>query len=416
VPAPTSTFASLAVRNYRLYFIGQGLSGAGSWMQNVAVGWLALEVSHSGLVLGAVTAARYVPLVLVGPWGGLVVDRTDTRRLLKITQIAAGTLSLALAVLTYAGLINLAGLLVIVLALGAVDIFDVPARQSIIGALVDPGRLGNAIALNSVMTNAARALGPALAGTVIAFLGIATCFFINAVSFAAVFISIVLMRASELLPTRRETASKGQIRAGLQYVRRSPWLLTPLVMVAVTGTLTWAYPVSLPLLTAGTFHGDAAAYGFAMSALGVGSVVGGFVAARWQVTSTRGLALASVLWGAADLAVAVAPRILAVYALMLVVGFFAITFNSGAKTVLQIGSEVHMRGRVMSLWFMAWQGSTVIGGPLVGAVGGAFGARYGVALGGVAALLVGAAYLGRTPPRAPAPADQDAVEPEPSAE
>jgi len=397
------TFESLRIRNYRLFFIGQALSGAGSWMQNVAIGWLTLQLTHSGLLLGLVTAARYLPLLLFGPWGGLIVDRYPLRQLLAVIQVCAATLSALLAVFTWLGAIPVWALFALVLGLGVVDLFDVPARQSIVGALVPPPQLGNAIALNSVMTNTARALGPGFAGLVIASLGIAACFAVNTLSYVAVLISLALMRRGELYPTPRETGTKGQVRAGLEYVCGRPWLRVPLTMVAITGTLTWVYPVTLPLLTSETFHGDASAYGYATSALGIGSIVGGFIAARWPVRSPRGLAGSALLWGLAGLALAVSPNLWSVYAAMVVVGLFAITFNAGAKTVLQTGSAIQMRGRVMALWFIGWQGSTVLGGPLVGAVGTGLGPRWSLVLGGAAACLAGAAYVRRAPAEVPAP-------------
>ena len=206
-------------------------------------------------------------------------------------------------------------------------------------------------------------------------------------------ISLLAMRTSEFFPATRELESRGQVRAGLRYIRHKPELLAPIVMVAVTGTLTWEFPVTLPLLTATTFHGNAAAYGFAMAALGIGSVGGGWIAARRRRLGVRALARSALVWGIVILAAAAAPSLAAEYVLLLGVGVCAITFNAAAKTLLQTESASHMRGRVMSVWYIAWQGSTVLGAPLVGTLGKAFGARYGLVVGGGAAMLVGAAYL-----------------------
>ena len=230
-------------------------------MQNVAVGWLALQSFHSGTILGVVTAARYAPMLLFGLWGGLAVDRMDTRSLLIVTQSLQASLSLALGILAISGHVQLVVLVCVVACVGIVDVFDVPSRQSVVGELVDRDNVGNAIALNAISTNSARALGPAIAGGIIATLGVAPCFFINATSFGAVIISLLAMRTSEFFPATRELESRGQVRAGLRYIRHKPELLAPIVMVAVTGTLTWEFPVTLPLLTATTFHGNAAAYG-----------------------------------------------------------------------------------------------------------------------------------------------------------
>jgi MFS family permease len=362
-------------------------------MQNVAVGWLALQSFHSGTILGIVTAVRYAPMLLFGLWGGLVVDRMDTRSLLIVTQSLQASLSLALGVFAISGHVQLALLVSVVACVGIVDIFDVPSRQSIVGELVDRDNVGNAIALNAISTNSARALGPAIAGGIIATLGIAPCFFINAASFGAVITSLAAMRTREFFPATRELESRGQVRAGLRYIRHKPELLAPIVMVAVTGTLTWEFPVTLPLLTASTFHGNAAAYGFAMAALGIGSVVGGWIAARRRMLGVRALARSALIWGVVVLAAASAPSLTAEYVLLLGVGGCAITFNAAAKTLLQTKSASQMRGRVMSVWYIAWQGSTVVGAPIVGTLGKAFGARYGLVVGGGAAMLVGAAYL-----------------------
>jgi MFS family permease len=395
------TFESLAFRNYRLYFIGQTLSGAGTWMQNIAIGWFTLELTHSGILLGVITAARFAPFVFFGQLGGLVVDRRPLRRHLLQVQIGQAALAFILAMLIYLDLVDVMVLLLMVLAIGTMDVFDVPARHAIIGALVDPPRLGNAIALNSVMINTARVLGPAMAGAAIATVGVAACFFLNALSFVAVIISLALVRVAELLPTPRETGSKGQVRAGLRYVRREPWLRVPLIMVAITGAFTWAYPIALPLVTSGTFNGDASAYGYAMAALGAGSIVGALIAARWPIRSPRGLARSSLLWGLCGLAAAAAPTLMSLYALMVVIGLFAVSFSAGSKTVLQSASAIQMRGRVMSLWFLGWQGSTVIGGPVVGVIGATLGPRWSLVAGGAAAALTGIIYLRRAPGEIP---------------
>lgn len=384
---------SLRIRNFRLYFIGQCVSGAGSWMQNVAIGWLALQSFHSGAILGAVTAVRYGPLVLLGLWGGLIADRLEARSVLVVTQVSAAVLSLALAVVSVHGHVQLAVLMPLVALVGLVDVVDVPTRQSILGQLVDRDHLNNAVALNAIASNSARSAGPAFAGALIAGVGVAPCFVINAVSFGAVLVSVLRMNVAEMRPAQREEAGPGRLRAGLRYVRRTPTLLGPLIMVAVTGTLTWEFPVSLPLVTTSSFHGNAAAFGLAMSSLGIGSVVGGVIAARGRAPTVRSLAVASLIWGVVVIAASAAPSLLTLYAAMLFVGLTAITFNAGAKAILQLESVPEMRGRVMSLWYMAWQGTTLVGAPIVGGVGNAFGARYGLLIGGVAAAMVGIAYL-----------------------
>jgi MFS family permease len=391
--ASRGIIASLRIRNYRLYFIGQCISGAGSWMQNVAIGWLTLQSFHSGAVLGAVTAVRYGPLVLLGLWGGLIADRFESRSVLVVTQVCAAALSVGLAVVSARGHVQLPVLMCLVALVGLVDVVDVPTRQSILGQLVDRNHLSNAVALNAIASNTARTAGPAFAGAVIAGLGVTPCFLIDAVSFGAVLVSLVMMDVKQFLPVRRDNAGTGGVRAGLRYVKSKPTLLGPLVMVAVTGTLTWEFPVSLPLMTTSSLHGNAAAFGLAVSSLGIGSIVGGLIAAHGQAATVRSLAASAVAWGAVVLVAAAMPTLWALYAVLLVVGLTAITFNSSAKSILQLGSAPEMRGRVMSLWYMAWQGTTLIGAPIVGGVGSLLGARYGLVIGGAGAVLVGVAYL-----------------------
>jgi MFS family permease len=392
-PGVGGMFASLRIHNYRLYFFGQSTSVAGNWMQNVAISWVVLQLSHSGVVLGAMTAARFVPLLLLGPWGGLITDRSDKRRMMTITQTCSALLSLVLAVLSLTGRLSLGALIAIVVSLGIVNVFDGPARQSLISNMVGRDRLANAIAPNSIAINTSRIVGPVVGGLLIATVGVAPCFFVNAISFVAVIASLIAMRTSELMPSQREVRSKGQIRAGLRYIAGTPALVAPLVMVLVTGTFAWEFPVTLPLLTTQTFHGGAAVYGTIMACLGIGSIGGAMVAAKRRRLSVRSLGLSAAIWGILIVAAAGAPNLAVLYGVIVLVGAGAITFNSSAKTLLQLESAPQMRGRVMAIWSMSWQGSTVIGAPVVGAIGGSFGARYALLLGGVAALAIGTLYL-----------------------
>jgi MFS family permease len=386
-------FRSLRVRNFRLYMTGQCVSIAGSWMQNVAVGWLVLDLTGSGSTLGAVIAARFLPLLVFGPWGGLVADRHDKRALLRVTAMIQAAIAGALGVLTSADLIQIWSLTAFILAAGVVDVFDNPARQAFVNNMVGADRLPNAIALNSVVVNAARIIGPAVAGVLIASVGVGSCFLANALSFGAVIASLQLMRVRELIPSVVEARAAGQIRAGLRYVARTPELLVPLILVGISGAFAWEFQVTLPLLTTQTFGGDAATYGAALAAMAVGSVVGGVLAARRHTVRTPTVALSAVMWGLIIIAAAAAPTLPTAYVLLAVVGSGTVTFNSVSKTHLQLVAAEQMRGRVMSLWVIGWQGSTVIGAPLVGFIGQQFGARYSLGFGGVTTLLAGAVVL-----------------------
>ncbi|HET6191779.1 MAG TPA: MFS transporter [Trebonia sp.] len=388
-----TTFSSLENRNYRLYFLGQLVSISGNNMQTVAQSFLVLQLTNSGTQLGLATAARFLPIFVLGPWGGSVVDRVDPRRLLLITQVLSGLFALAFGILTGVHVIQMWMVYLIALCLGCVNVFDNPARQTLIGELVPRSLVQNAVALNSVMVNIARIVGGALAGAVASVLGLAMCFDLNAASYAAVVASLLLIKAAQMYPVERPAREPGQVRAGLSYVRTEPGLLIPLLMVAVVGALAWEFPVSLPLLARDNFHGGAGLYGAMNAAMAVGAVAGGLVTASRRDIRRRSLALASIGWGTAITVAALAPGLVLEFAALLFVGYGSVSFNSLTKTVLQLTTPPTMRGRVMALWGVAWQGSTPIGGPIVGWVGGEFGASASLIVGGIPTILVGLAAL-----------------------
>jgi MFS family permease len=381
--------SSLRHRNYRLFFFGQLVSVAGTWMQTVAQSFLVLDLTHSGTQLGLTTAARFTPMLLFGPAGGLFADRMDKRRVLYVTQTLAGLLAGTFASLIATHAINLPLVYMLALALGFVNVFDNPARQSFISEMVSADELANAVTLNSVAMNMARVFGGAAGGTIAAALGLALCFTANAVSFGAVLISLALMRTTELFPAKRVNRKRHQVRNGLHYVRSTPELFIPLLMIAVVGTLAWEFQVTLPLMASKVFHRGAAAYGLMASVMGVGAVVGGLISAARTRTGTRTLCLAAIGWGIAICAAAFAPDMTVELIALLFVGYGSITFNSFAKTSLQLAAKPTMRGRVMALWALAWLGSTPVGGPIVGWIGQNAGARWSLVVGGVATLACG---------------------------
>jgi MFS family permease len=404
------TFAALAVRNYRLYFAGQLVSLAGTWMQGVAQAWLVLRITGSGTALGLVTALQFLPVLLFGPVGGLVADRFPKRRTLYFTQAAAGTLSLVLGITVATGAVRLWMVYVLAAGLGCVNTIDLPTRQTFIMEMVGADHLTNAVSLNSVMVNLARVVGPAVAGLLIATVGLATCFLVNSASYLAVLAALVLMRGAELKPAPRQPRQRGQVRAGLRYVRSTPQLLTPLLMMAVMGTLAYEFQVILPLVARFTFHGGARTYGTMSSCLGGGAVLGGLLTASRRGRSATVLARAALVFGVAILAAALAPTMAVELALLVVIGAASISFLALGNTTLQLATAPEMRGRVMSLWTMALVGSTPIGGPVVGWIGEHIGPRYGLAIGGVAAIAAGLlAYrpLARMHLREPDPAEPD---------
>ncbi len=385
--------SSLRHRNYRLFCFGQLVSVMGTWMQTVAQSFLVLDLTHSGTDLGLVTAARFLPILLFGPAGGLFADRRDKRRVLYVTQTLMGLLAGVFALLTATHLIQMWSVYVLAMSLGLVNVFDNPARQSFISEMVPRDDLPNAVTLNSVSMNLARVFGAAVGGVLVGALGIALCFALNAVSFVAVLASLAAMSSALLFPAKPVKRMPGQVRAGLRYVRDTPLLLVPLLMILVVGTMAWEFNVTLPLMASNVFGGGAGAYGLMASVMGAGAVVGGFITAARARPRARSLCLAAIGWGIAITVAAVAPSMPAELAALVFVGYGSITFNSYAKTTLQLASEPAMRGRVMALWFLAWQGSTPLGGPLVGWIAQDAGARWSLIAGGIPTVLCGVLAL-----------------------
>ena len=399
------TFSSLYVRNYRLYYIGQIISTSGTFMQSVAQAWLVLQLTHSGTALGIATALQYLPIIILGPYGGLIADRVSKRKILYVTQSLSGLLALILGALTGTGLVQVWMVYVLAFALGVVTVFDNPARQTLYIELVGPDNLRNAVTLYSTLVNLARVIGPAIAAAVIAVFGLAPCFIINGISYGAVVIMLVMMRAEELLVTPPLPRAKGQFQEGFKYVVQSPVLGSALVMMAIIGMLTFEFQVSLPLIAQYTFHGSAGSYAFLTGSMGIGAVLGGFLfAGRKSVVQYR-LVSASLLFGGAVLAAAFMPSLLLSGLALVVVGVFSINFSSLGNSVLQLQSSPQMRGRVMSFWTVAFLGTTTFGGPIVGWFAETAGARWGLALGGVAGLVaagLGAVTLRNLRPSGPA--------------
>jgi MFS family permease len=385
--------SSLGVRNYRLYFVGQTISIAGTWMQTMALAFLVLRLTGSGTDLGITTAARLLPLVLLGPLGGVIADRTDKRRLLYFTQTASAAMAVAFAVLSGTDSATVPLVIALSLLVGCLTAFDNPARQALIGELVPRDQLANAVALNSVSANLARVLGAAAGGGLVALLGLTAAFVVNAASFVAVLISLAIMRSAQLYPADRVARARGQLRAGLRYARRTPALFLPLVMLTITGTLAYEFPVSLPLVASGAFRGGAGTYGVMAAVMAVGAIAGGLTTAARIGNRAATLGVTAIGWGTAILAAGLAPNLPLELLALFFVGYGSITFNSSAKTTLQLAAEPSMRGRVMALWALAWIGTTVIGGPLIGWVAQEFGSRWTLIVGGAPTILLGVVML-----------------------
>ena len=383
------TFTSFQVRNYRLYYLGQIISTSGTFMQSIAQSWLVLKITNSGAALGIVSALQYLPILLFGTLGGVVADRFNKRTVLYITQSAAGVLALILGVLVATHLVQLWMVYLLAFCLGWVTVFDNPVRQSFVVEMVGEDRLRNAVTLYSTLVNLSRVIGPAIAGALIVLVGIAPCFIINGLSYGAVVIMLTRMRPEELHLTPAPTQRRGQLREGIRYVLSMPVLRDTLLMMTLVGTFTFEFQVSLPLLAQYTFHGDASSYAFLTGAFGVGAVIGGLAIAGQRVSTRSRLVAAAFLFGAAVLGAAFMPTLFLSGAILVLAGVCSIYFTSLGNTILQLGSSPQMRGRVMSFWSIAFLGSTTIGGPAVGWFAELAGDRWGLALGGFAALAAG---------------------------
>lgn len=383
------TFTSLSIRNYRLYFIGQGLSLVGTFMQGVAQPWLVYSLTRSAAWVGVVSALQFGPVLFLAPYGGILADRLSKRRLLFFTQAAAAVLALLLWALVLTHVVQLWMVCVIAGMVGLVNSLDNPVRQTFIYELVGREHIGNAVTLNSTELNLTRVIGPTVAGVLIATVGIATCFFANAVSFGAVLICLLLMRPAELVRAEPVARAKGQLREGFAYVARSPVLRDSLVMMALIGTLTFEFQVSLIALARETFSAGALGYSLLTAGTGIGAVSGGLVLAGRHRPGKRTLIAAAFAFGVTTALVAVTPTLALAVAAMVLVGVASIAFTSVSNTILQLNAAPRMRGRVMSLWSAAFLGSTVIGAPIIGWVADRFSPEWALLVGAFAALAAG---------------------------
>lgn len=399
--ATRRTFRSMEVRNFRLYFVGQIISASGTWMQSIAQAWLVLQLTSSGVALGITVALQFTPMLVAGAWSGVLADRVDKRRLLLGTQAAAGALALVLGVITALGVVQLWMIYVLALLLGIVTALDNPARRAFVAEMVSTEHVTNAVSLSSALFTAARVVGPAIGGVLIATTGVAWCFFVNAASYGAAIAAFLLMQRGEFFAVEPVPKRKGQLREGLRYAWSTPALRVPLVMTALIGTLAFNFQVVLPLLAKRTFDGDAGTFGALYALMSVGSVIGALVTAHRSRSSQRYLVAASVAYGGLLLLAAAAPTLGVELVLLVPVGAAGVGFVAMANGVLQTECDPAMRGRVMALFSVAFLGSTPIGGPVVGWVSQSFGPRAGLVLGGLAALGAGAFAIASA--RAPQP-------------
>jgi MFS family permease len=378
-------------RNFRLFFYGQLVSSTGTWIQAIALAWLVLRITNSGFAVGVVTALQFLPMLLLGTYGGVIADRLDKRRTLIVTQSGMAVTSAVLAAVTIAGADPLWALYLLTFVSGAFFAVDMPVRQSFLSEMVGQADLPNAVALNSAMFNTSRVIGPAIGAVLIKLFDVWPCFALNAVSFAAVIAGLIMMRPDELFSNPPIARAKGQVREGLRYVWETPELRSTILVLAVVGTLAFNFTVVLPLLAKDTFGGDAGTYGLLTSLMGVGSMAGALVFAS-RLRPTAQLLVGSCLaFGLVMLASAVAPTLLSEDVIIVALGTVTITFLATCNSTLQLASVPEMRGRVMALYGLVFLGSTPVGGPIVGWISQQFGPRYALAVGGGATVVAAAA-------------------------
>ncbi|CAL9493916.1 Enterobactin exporter EntS [Streptomyces sp. enrichment culture] len=389
----SSMFSSLRIRNYRLFFLGQVVSNIGTWMQRIAQDWLVLSLTGSAAAVGITTALQFLPMLLFGLYGGVLVDRLRKRPTLLVTQTAMALTAIVLAVLTLTDRVEVWHIYVAAFALGLATVVDNPARQAFVSELVGPGRLQNAVSLNSANFQSARLVGPAVAGLLITGVGTGWAFLLNGLSFIAPLAGLLLMRARELHVVERAPRGKGQLREGLRYVAGRPDLLWPIVLTGFVGTFAFNFPVYLSAFADDVFHGGAGAYSMFNTLMAVGSVAGALLAARRGTARLRLLILAALAFGALEILAAGAPALWMFALLMIPIGLFAMTVNVTTNTSIQMSTDPAVRGRVMALYMMVFLGGSPVGAPVVGWITDTHGARAGLAAGGAIAM-VAAALIG----------------------
>ncbi len=388
-----ATFSSFRTRNFRLFFTGQTISQIGNWLTLVAQSLLVLKLTdNNGLAVGILTACQFAPVLLFGAWAGLVADRSDKRRLLVIVQSFAMLQSFALAALAFSGSPPVWSICAVAFVGGISTAFDNPARRAFVVEMVPEDDVQNAVSLNSALMTSARIFGPALAGLLIVTVGYGWCFAVDGISYIAVIVSLLMMRAGELRRSIPTPKAKGQVRAGLRYAHGNPELWIPLVMMAIVGTLTFNFSVTYPLFVKTTLGGSDTTFTILYSVVSIGSLTGALLTARRRTVEVRDVVVGSALFGVAMLLFSLAPGLVAAFPLAILVGFTSIIFMTTSTAIVQLRADPAMRGRVLALQAIVFLGSTPIGGPVLGWVCDQFGARAGFIVGGVAAL--GAAAWG----------------------
>jgi MFS family permease len=394
------TFRSLRGFNYRAWAIGALVSNIGTWMQRTAQDWIVLTqlTHHNATDVGVVMALQFGPQVLFLPWTGFAADHLDRRKLLFATQAAMGALALGLGILTLAGIVRLWHVYLFAFLLGTVTAFDAPARQTFVSDLVAEADLPNAVGLNSTSFNAARMIGPAIAGVLIASVGSGWVFLINGASFAAVLCSLIVLRTGELHARDRAPRARGSLAEGFRYVSKRPDLKAVLLMLFLIGTFGLNFPIFISTMAVGVFHKGAGQFGLSTSIMAIGSVTGALLAARRGEPRIGVLIFGASMFGLGLAVAAMMPSYAFFCAALVVIGVSAQTFTTTTNSTLQLSTEPVMRGRVMAIFLAIALGGTPIGAPIVGWVADTFGPRWALGVGaaaGFGAAIVGIYYLAK---------------------
>lgn len=384
-----SMFRSLRIRNYRLFAFGQVVSNSGTWMQRVAQDWLVLQLSGgSGVALGITTALQFLPMLLFGLWGGALVDRLSKRRLLITTQALMGVLALGLGVLVALGSAQVWHVYLFALGMGLITVVDNPARQTFVMEMVGRRDLPNAVALNSASFQLGRVVGPAIAGLLIAAIGMGPVFLINALSFVGVIAGLSMMRTSELHVSDPAPPAKGQIRAGLRYIAGRRDLVLLLVMIAFVQLFGSNGQNQFALMVKNVFHAGAQSYGLAAACFAVGALTGALLAARREAPRVRTVLFGAFMFGALQIVAGAMPGYTAFVLVLIPLGVVFMTFTTAMNALFQLSVETHMRGRVMAMYMLVFLGVAPIGAPIVGVIADTFGPQVSLAVGGTVSVLV----------------------------
>jgi MFS family permease len=387
--AASTTFRSLHVRNFRLFFTGQLISQVGNWLTLIAQVLLVLKLTDSGIALGLLAAFQFGPVLLFGAFAGLVADRSDKRKLLLLVQTLAMVQSFTLAALAFTNHPPVWSIYLVAMFGGLTTAFDNPARRSFVVEMVEDDEVTNAVSLNSALMTGSRIVGPALGGLLVATAGFGWAFLLDGLSYFAVLLGLYMMRTEELRQPPVTPRGKGQVRAGLAYAWSLAELRVPLIMMTLIGTLAFNFQTVLPLFAERDLHGSELTFSLLMSVISVGSLAGALRSAARKQVSVRTVSVTALGFGASMLALSAAQGTPMAFGFGVLMGFTSISFMTTSTAIVQLRAAPSMRGRVLALQAMVFLGSTPIGGPIVGAISQRFGARYALLLGAVGTLAAG---------------------------